>query len=300
MAKPRDSSSSDKCCFALMSSMVKLALGDASAEKKMMDKIAKALPSHPPGLNTADLSDAEARREMLLSVIKDCIVEPGHILSIHSALAKRKKVAISSEESHFLLPADMKSVTKIPSEHLVKLVSALGDVSRDDVIQVKEYDSCSDSQMFTFATALSPAIKLSEDCRVPSVLTGLVCKRSSDMGNRLATFKATGGIVMGKINWKKGVYSPTYNPDTQVLSGLTHISGDFVVAPSWTGQITNRWPIQQNWCDWTAHFECPPSPPVPCRLLFRESKTGPWNLDLVRTPAQHKTLMEWVHVKHID
>ena len=175
-------------------------MDDASAEKKLMDKIAKALPSHPPGLNTADLSDAEARREMLLSVVKDCIVEPGHILSIHSALAKRKKVAISSEESHTLLPADMKSVTKIPSEHLVKLVSALGDVSTDGVIQVKEYDSCSDSQMFTFGTALSPAIKLSEDCRVPSVLTGLVCRRSSDMGNRLGTFKATGGIVMGKIN----------------------------------------------------------------------------------------------------
>ena len=130
MAKPRDSSSSDKCCFALMSSRVKSALDDASAEKKLMDKIAKALPSHPSGLNTADLSDAEARREMLLSVIKDCIQEPGHILSIHSGLAKRKKVAISCEESQMLLPADMKSVTKIPPEHLVKLVSALGDVLR--------------------------------------------------------------------------------------------------------------------------------------------------------------------------
>ena len=110
---------------------------------------------------------------------------------------------------------------------------------------MKEYDSCSDSQLFTFASAMSPAVKLSEDCRVPSVLTGLVSKRSSDMGNRLQTFKATGGIVMGEINWKKGVYSPQFNADTHVLSGLTHISGDFVVAPSWTGQITNRWPIQK-------------------------------------------------------
>ena len=109
-----------------MSSKVKSALDDAHSQKKLIHKIAKALPSHLASLNPADLSDAEARRQMLLSVIKDCIQEPGHILSIHSGLAKRKKVVTSTQESLTLLPADMKSVTM--PEHLVKLVSALGDV----------------------------------------------------------------------------------------------------------------------------------------------------------------------------
>ena len=49
-------------------------------------------------------------------------------------------------------------------------------------------------------------------------------------GGLLQAFKSNGGIVSGKINWGKGVYTPRCNPDTHVFYGLTHISGEFVKA----------------------------------------------------------------------
>ena len=126
-------------------------------------------------------------------------------MSLHSGLGKRKKATTSSQEALTLLPADMKMVSNIPEEHVVRLVSGLGDVGKDDISQVKEYDSCSDTQMLTFATAMTPPpTKLSEACRVPVILTQTVTKLSYHMENRLQAFKANGGIVSGKINWGKG------------------------------------------------------------------------------------------------
>ena len=42
----------------------------------------------------------------------------------------------------------------------------------------------------------------------------------------------------------------------------------------------------------------PPAPPVACRLLFQQSKTGQRRMDLLRCPAQHKGLMDWVQEQH--
>ena len=270
--------------------------------EQQISKVLKAMPALPSNMNESEKDDKQAKREMLESIITDLMLDSDHILATHNALQKRKEAkAKQHKEDGKLLPEDMERVSKIPEGTLVDTLSTLGDLSSDDIILCKEFDSASDTQLTTFATGMLPSFRLSSAFRVPGILTIGFQARHNALNKRLEHFKANGGIVGGsRLNWKKGVYVPKYDPKSGTLLEIKHISSHVAKAPAWCSQINSKWEIAANWSDWDAQFELPnsPSPPVPCRHLSIADKQGPFTLDLLRKNEEQDAFAKFIQTKH--
>ena len=166
----------------------------------------------------------------------------------------------------------------------------------DDVISARKSDKQSDEQLMRFATGLDWNFQLSYHFRMPGVLSAGLKLLNGRLGSRLADLKARGGIKNGKLNWKLGVYTPTFDKGgTGALVSLKHIGGDSVQCPEWCSNITKSWSINHNYDDWGAQFEFDgPALPVPCRLLFQNDTKGPWNSFLLRTLPQQQEFADHI------
>ena len=114
----------------------------------------------------------------------------------------------------------MKRVRKIPEPIRVGVLASLGDVTSDDIISVRKFDKGSDEQLMRFATGLDWDFQLSHHFRFPGVLTAGLKHLHVGLGRRLENFKASGGVAKGRLDWRKGVYTPTYDRGTGALLSL--------------------------------------------------------------------------------
>lgn len=113
------------------------AIKQASSEQ-VMKRMAQLLPKPAHSGNHILDSDRDARREMLLVVIKACVEDDSHVMELHSNLMKRKR-AEKVDTSEDLLP-DVGVIGRVPEEDRIAALLKITDLTASDIVAAKKHD----------------------------------------------------------------------------------------------------------------------------------------------------------------
>lgn len=231
--------------------------------------------------NEATDGDREANREMLITLITECLTDESHIMSLHTALLKRKRSQTNENGPDLMEPFSI--LGRVPDADRIDALAMISDSTAQDIISAKRQDAEADKQLLTFGLGLGPSVKVADELRIRPIFHAFVRARSKAMGDRLAKFKQSGGInaTTGALQWASDCYECHFS-DKGVLDKVTHRgTGDIVTVPAWCKHVTPEWSLQNNWSDAQACLQIKPSPPIPLSSLWGDRK-GPNSLQIYK------------------
>ena len=164
---------------------------------------------------------------------------------------------------------------KIDEDFYVSFVANHSDLTKQEIIKTKTYDPQGPKHLYMFGCPWKPGIVFPSELKERKVLDEVSEQLWIESGRRTLTFKASGlWYDNGRLDWKKGVYTPEVNQERQVVM-ITHINGRSLDVDPKKG-ITDEWVIRMNAYDWKAHWFMEGLKPSPVVDMFKASKQGPF------------------------
>lgn len=169
-------------------------------------KVIAALPKLQNTGNEAHDGDTAANREMLITLITDCMTDESHIMSLHTALLKRKHSQTTDQGPDLM--ESFSILGRIPDADRIDALAMIGDFAAQDIIAAKRQGAEADRQLLTYGLGLGPNIKVPDELRIRPVFHAFVRARAKEMGDRLSKFKQSGGIhkTTGALQWARWWY----------------------------------------------------------------------------------------------
>lgn len=250
---------------------VKKARTDANSPAS---KVIAALPKLQVTGSEATDGERSANREMLITLLTECLADESHIMSLHTTLLKRKRSDTQDNGPDLIEPFSI--LGRIPDSERIDVLATISDFTTQELVQAKRQDAEVDRQLLTYALGLGVNVKVPPELRVRPVFYSFVRARARMMGDRLAKFKARGGLnkETGAVQWVNGCYTCEFD-DKGVLSKVTHRATKSVAAaPACCRHVTTEWQLQSNWSDSQAQVQIKPAPPIALHTLWAD-KAGP-------------------------
>ena len=224
--------------------MVKL---KAKTARQYAEAMIAVLPKVNPSSSSSGCDDASSYRKLFAEALEEMIMDESSVVSVLSQLRSRRETMVKARAELSLLPP-MPVVGKIDVGVMAGAIADHSDMTSNEVATLIEKYPEAPVQLFTFIFGLHSGNKLSVDMREAGVFSQVMTARDSRFGHRGAGFKQNGGIVDGRVNWKRGVYRLHFD-DTGHLRSTTHASGDSVNVGDLVGHITRDWSLEENWFD---------------------------------------------------
>lgn len=202
-------------------------------------------------------------------------------------------VAVSNDEK-FAKITTLSGLYKDNADFVVVLLMNLSGWSLADVTKCIKKSVDNGLHLLEYATQIPVDTKLPQELTVRAVMTEVLEKRATEMGDRLRKFKAAQGMMGdASLNWAKGVYT-LHVQDAKILR-IQHAGGD--VADITSYGLTTDYNLQNNWSDFRAILERKPLPAVNLSKFFPKGQ-GPHSL--MRFTPKNGALSEYVRLVHSE
>lgn len=224
--------------------------------------------------------ERQAKRECAMSVIDYMLEDDTVCLPLYQFVLKRKARAASygddvDKDEQF---KTISTFARLEPSWVIHLVAELSDLTAAQIIEASKFDEQTPRHLLQFALCYQGGLNIGQNGKIKAVLRAVFIRRHEQLNFRLKDFAKNGGLNTDKsINWKRGVYSFTFENDSPSakLVKVTHVSGDAVAIDENTC-VTRAWSIVNNHSDYDAVVEMKPLKPTPLCSFFAATKTGPY------------------------
>jgi hypothetical protein len=232
-----------------------------------------------------ELNDLRDMSQTLISEILQDSALARHLFLTMQRFKREQTVATSAVDASERFSKHA-SLGTVDEAWLIDFLASKSDMASTDIVESKKQDIKNPQHLLAMATNCSVQAALPACCGIKDVyrrvMDELICKNS----NPLAHWKSGGGVVAGGMNWKCGIFVPTFE-DGVLVAILHRPTGDKVVVPLEKSIRQGEYLLDENWSNRNAHFEKPPFPKVKLEIFFSKKTplTGPWKQPSMKPKA---------------
>ena len=230
---------------------------------------------------------------MLQEMVESCVGDLDSVPPLYAKFRERQKLMQTQNTDADTTFSDVATFKCLETTFLATLCAEHSDMSVEEIIATKNHEKDAVHQLGSFMTQLPDHMKWTSELHSKEITYRFLQLREQEVGERLKTFKADGGLTpAGKVDWKWGCYRPKFGDVAPFpLEELVHCSGDKVAVeyPMYKAHFK----VSHNWSDMTATIVHPPLPDVKCHTFFKDI-AGPWTFP--QLGKRHVTLKSKVDV----
>lgn len=191
--------------------------------------------------------DADAKAQLLVGIIEELMNDDAHVMPVHCFVQKRiqeqKRQQKADSDAIFDTITTLKG---LPDDWVVSWLQKNSDMGLDDLISAKSYDSDAIWQLLFFATQVPLQISMWPELQIKAVMSRFLQMMHEQFGSRISKFKKNGGLgANGKIVWKEGAYSVSFDPTSKRLKKVVHVATGAEVLPE-ESYIDSSWNLDMN------------------------------------------------------
>ena len=232
---------------------------------------AKRLPAPEKTGDTDGDEERMAQHELFVEMVQGILLDRSHVMPLYRKFKERiaaklpANVPVNPSE-YFAKISTVGALCRDEAAFVVAFLVSISDLSSANITDACAHVGSSVSHLLQFAVGLKEDLKLLPQLRLKDVMRRFLKTRADELGNRLADFKARGGLKQnGGLDWSRGVYHIVV-ADGKITKVRHHGSNAEVDLAQY--DLTNAYNLEGNWCDYKACLRKDPLPPVYVHTFF--------------------------------
>lgn len=197
-------------------------------------------------------------------------------MTSHCWRAKRKRLKNTHEAKDRACNTEtfggFGKVCKLDEDILAEWIVNNSDLQSSHVTAMKKFDNDSPYHVYCHAVGLSLQFVMPDELKMVAVWRGWSDWRHEQLGKRLQTFRAQGGLLpSGQVNWKNKLFDMRF-AESGILTHMTHLQSGVEAKIPKKITISKSYDFKNFWCEADAYLKMDPFPGVKITALFDKKK----------------------------
>lgn len=234
-----------------------------SSDGAALSAAAKKIPAPKKTGDRNKDEQLERQRDALVWIVDRLTKRPGEIIPLQSFLITRdleKETAVVQNGSW---TGNYRQLDRVPKDFMTKFLlrraaeTKVAQFTPEYVKQLELADTMNIPTLFFMELQLPGSLTMPDAMQDESIAMQVFLKRARDVGGRLASMSAKGGLQHGKLDFRKGgAYAIKF--EENIAMEISHIQGDVAPVPKHC-PISPEFVLTDNHFDFKALVQLHPS-----------------------------------------